>query len=108
MVLAFLAGVFIALGAMFYTLVITDSNLGFGLTRLIGGVAFSLGLILVVVASAELFTGNNLIVMAWASNDVSTGKLLRNWRIVYFSNFIGAIISAYAMYMSGLLDQGED
>lgn len=107
LVLATLAGVFIAFGAMFYTLVISDSNLGYGLTRLMGGVAFSLGLILVVVAGAELFTGNNLIAIAWANKDVSSKNLLLNWIIVYFANFLGASIAALAMFTSGLLENNN-
>jgi len=103
-VLGILAGVFIAFGAMLYTLVITDSQLGFGLTKLIGGVSFSLGLILVVVAGAELFTGNNLIVMAWANKEVSNKNILLNWTIVYVANFIGAIMAVIAMLGTGLLD----
>jgi len=63
-VLSVLAGAFISLGALFFMVVMTNSNLGFGVGRLIGGLAFSLGLILVIVAGAELFTGNNLISMA--------------------------------------------
>jgi formate/nitrite transporter len=106
-VLATLAGVFIAFGAMFYTLVIADSNLGYGLTRLVGGVAFSLGLILVVVAGAELFTGNNLIAIAWANKDVSSRSVLFNWLIVYFANFFGAVMAALAMYTSGLLEVND-
>src|SRR5215510_9469764 len=65
--LAVLAGAFISLGALFFTVVITGSSLGFGVTRLLGGLSFCLGLVLVVVAGAELFTGNNLLAMAWAS-----------------------------------------
>ena len=106
-VLGLLAGAFIAFGAMLYTLVITDSTLGFGLTRFIGGIAFSLGLILVVIAGAELFTGNNLIVMAWANRDISSTNLIKNWIIVYLSNFFGAVAMAIAMYWSGLLDQNN-
>ena len=106
-VLGGLAGVFIAFGAMLYTLVITDSTLGFGMTKFIGGIAFSLGLILVVIAGAELFTGNNLIVMAWANRDISTIKLIKNWVIVYISNFIGAAMVVLAMYWSGLLEQNN-
>ncbi len=106
-VLGILAGVFISFGAMLYTLVITESNVGFGLTRLFGGVAFSLGLILVIVAGAELFTGNNLIVMAWANHDVSTKNIFVNWVVVYVANFIGAIASVYAMHWSGLLEQNN-
>lgn len=106
-VLGGLAGVFIAFGAMLYTLVITDSTLGFGLTKFIGGIAFSLGLILVVIAGAELFTGNNLIVMAWANRDITTAKLFKNWIIVYVSNFLGALMVVVAMYWSGLLMQNN-
>ena len=82
-VLAVLAGAFIALGADFFTVVTTDSGLGYGTTRLLGGVAFSLGLVLVVIGGAELFTGNNLIVMAWASRRISALEMGRNWVIVY-------------------------
>ncbi|MDH4269031.1 MAG: formate/nitrite transporter family protein [Dehalococcoidia bacterium] len=90
--LGVLAGFFIGLGAVFYTLVTTDIGLGFGLAKLLGGLAFSLGLILVVVAGAELFTGNSLIVAPWLSTRVSGRALLRNWGIVYFANFAGALI----------------
>ena len=105
--LGVLAGIFIAFGAMLYTVVITDSQLGYGLTKLIGGVAFSLGLILVVVAGAELFTGNNLIVMAWASGHVATTSLLKNWLFIYLANFLGALFAACAMYYSGLLEEND-
>jgi formate transporter len=94
-VLAVLAGAFIALGGAFSTTVLAESGeLPFGVARLLAGVAFSLGLILVVVAGAELFTGNNLIIMAWASSRVSTAALLRNWLVVYGGNFVGAIATA--------------
>jgi len=89
--LGILAGVFIGLGAMFCTVVTTATGLGFGLTKLLGGVAFSLGLILVVVAGAELFTGNNLIIMSWISGRTSFVRLLRNWGLVYFANLAGAL-----------------
>jgi formate transporter len=94
--LAVLAGAFIALGALFSTTVIagTASVWPFGVTRLLAGVVFSLGLILVVVGGAELFTGNNLIVMAWASHKVSTGAMLRNWAVVYLGNLVGAVGTA--------------
>ncbi|MFT5440139.1 MAG: formate/nitrite transporter [Alphaproteobacteria bacterium] len=101
--LSILAGAFIAFGAMFYTVVVTDTGLGFGPTRLLGGLAFSLGLILVVVAGAELFTGNNLIVMAWADGQIGLGALLRNWGIVYGGNFLGAAASAILIHWSGTL-----
>jgi formate/nitrite transporter len=113
--LALLAGAFIALGGIFATTVaagagaITSpdgaaaytSALPFGVVRLLAGLAFCLGLILVVVGGAELFTGNNLIVMAWANRKVSTAALLRNWGIVYLGNFIGSIGTAVLMFMSG-------
>ena len=97
-ILAILAGAFIAFGAEFYILVTTKIGLGFGIAKLIGGLVFSLGLILVVVAGAELFTGNNLIIMAWASQKVSSLQLLRNWGIVYLGNFIGSISLVMIMY----------
>ena len=98
--LAVLAGAFIALGAAFATTVGSDAaGMPYGITRLVVGLAFTLGLILVVVAGAELFTGNNLIVMAWASRRVSTVLLLRNWVIVYIGNFIGAFGTALLVWL---------
>lgn len=102
-VLSILAGVFIAFGAMLYTLVVTGSGLGFGVGRLIGGIAFSLGLILVIIGGAELFTGNALIVMAAASRQVSIIALLLNWGIVYVGNFAGALGAVGLVYLSGTL-----
>ena len=96
-VLALLAGAFIGFGAIFATTVTTGSELSWGLTKLIGGIAFSLGLILVIVAGAELFTGNNLISMAWASGRIKTTEVLRNWGIVYLGNLIGSISIAILM-----------
>ena len=100
--LSILAGSFIAMGALFSTTVTAGSSgvIPFGLARFMGGLVFCLGLILVVVAGAELFTGNNLIVMAWAGRKVSTVQLLRNWVIVYFGNFVGSILTAYLVYLS--------
>lgn len=91
--LAVLAGAFIGLGAIFATTVASGAAgvLPSGVTRLFSGLAFSLGLILVVVGGAELFTGNNLIIMAWASGKLSHTRLLRNWTLVYVGNFVGAI-----------------
>ena len=97
--LAILAGAFISLGAIFSTIVTTagDINIPYGIHKLLGGIVFSLGLILVIIAGAELFTGNNLIVMAWAAKKVTTKLLLRNWVIVYFGNLIGATLTAVFM-----------
>jgi formate transporter FocA len=98
--LAILAGAFIALGAIFATTVSAGAadKLPFGVTRLLSGLVFSLGLILVVVAGAELFTGNNLIVMAWADKRVSSAQLLRNWGIVYLGNLAGSVATAGLMF----------
>lgn len=90
--LGILAGFFIGLGAVFFTVVSTDIGVGFGLGRLLGGLAFSLGLVLVVIAGAELFTGNSLIVTPWLSTRVRGSALLRNWGTVYLANFAGALI----------------
>ena len=89
--LGILAGGFIGLGALYFTVVASDAGLSFAASRLLGGLAFSLGLILVVVAGAELFTGNNLQVMAWAGRRITTVELLRNWIIIYLANFVGAL-----------------
>lgn len=98
--LGILAGVFIGLGAMYYVIVVSDTSLGFGVSRLLGGLAFSLGLIMVVIAGAELFTGNNLLVMAWADKKISFYEVLRNWVIVCIANFVGAAGLAILVYLS--------
>jgi formate transporter len=112
--LAVLAGAFIALGAIFATTVSAGSmatttpdgaaafstGLTYGVVRLLSGLVFSLGLILVIVGGAELFTGNNLIVMAWANRKVSTTLLLKNWGVVYLGNFVGAVATAVLMYFT--------
>jgi formate/nitrite transporter len=98
--LAMAAGGFIGLGALYYTLVAADPALPFAASRLLGGLVFSLGLILVVVAGAELFTGNNLMVMAWADRRITTAELLRDWIIVYLANAFGAVGLAVLVYLS--------
>ncbi len=100
--LAILAGAFIAMGAIFSTTVLAGSAAGlpYGVGRLLAGLVFSLGLILVVVGGAELFTGNNLIVMAWASGKVTAAALLRNWILVYLGNFVGAFGTAILVFLS--------
>ena len=89
--LGVLAGGFIGLGALYYTVITSDQSLGFAVGRVLGGVAFSLGLILVVVAGAELFTGNSLIVMAWVARRITIVELLRCWLVVFCANLAGAI-----------------
>ncbi len=100
--LSILAGAFISMGAVFATTVATGAagTLTYGVTKLLVGFVFCLGLILVVVGGAELFTGNNLIVMAWASGKVSSRLLARNWVVVYVGNFFGSIGMAVLMFMS--------
>jgi formate transporter len=99
--LGVLAGAFIGLGAMMFTLVASDATLGFAAQRLLGGLAFSLGLLLVSVAGAELFTGNNLIAMAWAGGHVRGGELLRHWALVCGANLAGAVGLALLVWLSG-------
>jgi formate/nitrite transporter len=107
-ILAVLAGAFIALGAIFATTAVAGGgDLPYGVLRLLAGVTFSLGLMLVVVAGAELFTGNNLIVMAWASRRVSSIRLLANWTIVWIGNFVGAVATAGIVYVSGQYTFGD-
>jgi len=100
--LAILAGAFIALGSVFYTTVTAGLKevWPYGMIKLVGGLVFCLGLILVIVAGAELFTGNSLIVMAWAGNKIGTRKLLKNWSLVYLGNFIGAIGTVILMFFT--------
>jgi formate/nitrite transporter len=88
----------LGLGAAFATLAMTQTGMGFGPTRVLGGVAFSLGLILVVVAGAELFTGNNLVAMAWASRAIQTRQMVRNWLLVYVGNFVGAMGTVFLVF----------
>lgn len=101
LMLSVLAGAFIGLGAMYFVIVRSDATLGFALRQVLGGGVFSLGLLLVVVAGAELFTGNNLLAMAWAGGKVSTRAVLGNWAIACFGNFIGAAGLALLVYLSG-------
>lgn len=109
-VLALLGGAFIAWGAALATVVATTGSaepLPFGVTKVLGGLVFCVGLILVVVAGAELFTGNNLIVMGWASGRVTSGNLLRNWIVVYIGNLIGALATAAIVYFAGAANQAN-
>jgi formate transporter len=113
-ILSILAGAFIAFGAIFATTVMAggievtapdgawagSARLPYGIVRLLGGLAFSLGLILVVIGGAELFTGNNLIVMAWASHKVRTRDLLQNWVVAFAGNFVGAFTTAVLVFYS--------
>jgi formate transporter len=100
--LAVLAGAFISLGAAFATTAAAGAAgaLPFGVTRVFVGLVFSLGLVLVVVAGAELFTGNNLIVMAWAERRIPTRVLLRNWSLVYLGNLVGSLATVVLVFVA--------
>jgi formate/nitrite transporter len=102
--LAVLAGVFIGIGAAAYTMVMTGVDASFGPARFLGGIVFSLGLILVIVGGAELFTGNALMIMAAVDGLIKPGELLKNWTIVYAGNFFGATGLAIVFYSTGILD----
>lgn len=108
LVLAVLAGAFISLGALFYAVVVTGAQPGFGIARLLGRAGFSLGLILVVIAGAELFTGNNLIAMAWASRLIGLRDVTRNWMIVYAGNVVGCLATVLLVFWADIaaLNQG--
>ena len=100
--LSVLAGAFIALGAVFSTVALAGAGATpWGAGRVLAGVVFSLGFILVVIGGAELFTGNNLIVMAWASRRVGTASLVRNWILVFAGNAVGAVATACVVYLAG-------
>ncbi len=99
--LGVLAGVFIGLGAMFNVLLISDPDLPIAARRVLGGVVFPLGLFLVLVAGAELFTGNNLLAIAWAERRVTTFEVLWNWSVVCVANLVGAIGLAWLVFLSG-------
>ncbi|MDQ9172278.1 formate/nitrite transporter family protein [Oxalobacteraceae bacterium R-40] len=107
LMLAVLAGAFIGLGALYFVVVKSDPTMGFAARQVLGGVAFALGLILVIVAGAELFTGNNLLVMAWADRKISTMELVRSWAIVCIGNFIGATGLAALVFLSHHPDMNQ-
>jgi formate/nitrite transporter len=101
-VLGLLAGAFIALGAMFMTIVLTGTvELPWGVARLLAGLVFSLGLILVIVGGAELFTGDSLMIVACASRRITLGALLRAWSLVYVGNIVGAVGTAVLVFLAG-------
>jgi formate/nitrite transporter len=98
--LSLLAGLFIGLGGTFFMMVLADPGLPFAIQRIVGGLVFCLGLFLVVCASAELFTGNNLLVAAAASKKISWGAVLKNWIIVWVGNLIGSLICVGIIYLT--------
>jgi formate transporter len=103
-VLGILAGAYVGFGGFLYTTVTFDSaaKLGLGVTKLLGGIVFSVGLMLVVIAGAELFTGNTLMVSSVMSSKITFGKMIQRWGIVWVANFIGSILIALLFFYSGL------
>ena len=102
--LSVVAGGSIGLGGMFFIIVLADPTLGFAFQRLLGGVVFTLGLALVMIGGAELFTGNCLIVMAWWNRQISTGEVFRNWTTVWVGNLVGALGLVFLLFMSHFAD----
>src|SRR6478609_4379826 len=105
--LAIVAGGGVGFGALYFTIVASDPSFSFATVRVVGGLVFTLGLALVLVGGAELFTGNNLIVMAWASGTVSTRTMLRNWTVVWFGNLFGALGLVVLVFLSHHLDMND-
>jgi formate/nitrite transporter len=106
--LGVLAGAFIAMGAAFSNTVLAGEGMPYGAGRLLGGLAFSTGLVLVALAGAELFTGDVLMTVAWASGRVATRRLLRTWVVVYAGNMLGAGLTAVLVFLSGIHQNGHD
>ncbi len=100
-ILSIMAGAFIAMGAMFFCLVVGDPDLPFAVQRVFGASLFCLGLLLVVVCGAELFTGNTMIVMTAASKKISWSSVWKNWVIVFFGNLVGSLVIVGVVYLSG-------
>jgi formate/nitrite transporter len=100
LILSVLGGAFIGMGALFYVLVHSDASLGFAARQVGAALSFCLGMLLVVVAGAELFTGNNLIVMARAQGSIGSGEVVRNWTIVFAGNLVGTVGLALLVFLS--------
>lgn len=101
-VLAMLAGAFIAFGATYFLVFLGDSAVPFAAQRMVGGICFSLGLVLVLCCGAELFTGNMLMVTGLASKKIKLGGLVRNWVIVWLGNLVGSLIVVALIYWCGV------
>lgn len=107
LILSLLGGAFVGMGALFYVLIHSDASLGFAARQLVAALSFCLGMLLVVVAGAELFTGNNLIVMARAQGALTSYDVLRNWLIVFAGNLAGAAGLALLVWLSRHPDMNE-
>lgn len=100
--LAMFAGAFIAFGGLFFTVFLSDSTLGWGAQRVVGGLCFCLGLVLVLVCGAELFTGNSLMVCALKSKKITLAQMLKAWVVVWVGIFVGALFIVFLVYMAGI------
>ncbi len=106
-VLALIAGAYVTFGAGFSTVAMASTGLGYSLTRLLGGLAFSLALVLIIVGGAELFTSNALLVMGWASRRITVWRLLRNWGLVLVGNLVGVTLTAVLFAVTGYTAFGD-
>ncbi len=108
-IMGIFAGAYIGFGAELCTMVLTGTSakLGLGVAKLLGGAVFSVGLMLVVIGGAELFTGNNLMIVGMVSGKISLKEVLTNWFFVYIANFIGSLLLVYIMYYSNLWKSGN-
>ena len=108
-VLGILAGAYIGFGGLLCTSVTFDvaAKAGIGIRKLIGGSAFSLGLMLVVIAGAELFTGNNLMVSSVMSREIHFKTMVKHWGLVYVANFAGSLLLVLLFLFSGLWKAGH-
>ena len=102
LVSAMLAGAYIAFGALFFCLVTSDAGLSFAVSRVLGGVSFCLGLVLVVCCGSELFTGNIMMMGALGTGTVSWGHILKNWSLVWLGNFAGALVAVALVFFANI------
>ncbi len=100
--LAMFAGAFIAFGGLFFTVFLSDATLGWGAQRVVGGLCFCLGLVLVLICGAELFTGNSLMVCALKSKKITLAQMLKAWAVVWVGNFVGALFVVFLVYMAAI------
>jgi formate/nitrite transporter len=109
LVLGILAGAYIGFGGMLAVTVTFDmaANLGVGFTKFMSGAVFSLGLMLVIIAGAELFTGNNLMISSVMAGEITFSKMLKRWGLVYVTNFVGSIVIVFLFFLSGLWKTGD-
>ncbi len=103
LILGVLGGAFIAFGAIFSTVALTGAEalLPFGIARVVAGLVFALGLMLVLIGGAQIFTGDVLMVMAWASGRLNSRRIVRAWALVWLGNLVGSLGSALLVLLAG-------